>query len=255
MKHRIEITTNQAKVMRDALEMYARTLKGQHFGITDNLDMVWSSREEFSATFQKTFEPSDSMSKKSDIAWDLYQSVRHSVAWLENPKGGVQVCYDTPMRTSTEPLATVDYKPENPIEVLNAFMMEPLQTKVKGIMGDRTDIDMDTYNALLELGIGGFVKSEDTEDKIQYITELWAKIEDNVIDCLKAGGYDPNLESSHRETKVNNAIRDALKVFEPVVSKRVLIVLMLVTTNGGDKKTFFEELATERVKTFFTREN
>lgn len=48
-------------------------------------------------------------SDKSKTAWDLYQVVRHRLAWDANPNGNpFSVMHDTPMQTSKEPLAWME---------------------------------------------------------------------------------------------------------------------------------------------------
>jgi len=41
------------------------------------------------------------------IAWDLQQVIRHRLAWDRNPKGGIQVSFDDPLKSSREPLASI----------------------------------------------------------------------------------------------------------------------------------------------------
>jgi hypothetical protein len=48
-------------------------------------------------------------SDTSKTAWDIYQVVRHRLAWDATPEGDpMSVMFDEPMRTSTEPLAWIE---------------------------------------------------------------------------------------------------------------------------------------------------
>ena len=47
--------------------------------------------------------------ERSKIAWDVYQVVRHRLAWDANPEGDrMSVMFDQPMKTSKEPLAFME---------------------------------------------------------------------------------------------------------------------------------------------------
>ena len=37
-------------------------------------------------------------SEEAQVAWEMLQSIRHTIAWDENPKGGMTVEYDIPMK-------------------------------------------------------------------------------------------------------------------------------------------------------------
>jgi hypothetical protein len=47
------------------------------------------------------------VSERAKIAWDLYQVVRHRMAWDMHPKGGLGVCYDEPYQVAKEKLPTM----------------------------------------------------------------------------------------------------------------------------------------------------
>jgi len=48
-------------------------------------------------------------SAESKTAWDLYQVVRHRLAWDAQPEGDpMSVLFDQPMKTSREPLARIE---------------------------------------------------------------------------------------------------------------------------------------------------
>jgi hypothetical protein len=41
------------------------------------------------------------------VTWDIYQVIRHAMAWHRNPNGGWTVDFDEPMVASNEPLPSV----------------------------------------------------------------------------------------------------------------------------------------------------
>lgn len=41
-------------------------------------------------------------------AWDIYQVVRHVLAWERQPEGGIQVSFDEPRSVNNKPLATME---------------------------------------------------------------------------------------------------------------------------------------------------
>lgn len=44
----------------------------------------------------------------SDRAWDVYQVIRHAMAWNEHPEGGVTVDFHPPFSAANEKLATCE---------------------------------------------------------------------------------------------------------------------------------------------------
>lgn len=44
----------------------------------------------------------------SDRAWDVYQVIRHAMAWHEHPEGGTTVDFHTPYSAAHEKLATCE---------------------------------------------------------------------------------------------------------------------------------------------------
>lgn len=124
MKVTLEMNETQAKVLMNALELYSRLKMGQ----LDTLKWMvvpiipeTSSIVEFNNTINELkkimfpdLEPNQYygifMEEAGDgqIAFDIYQVVRHDISWFKEPKGGVYVDFNTPMRASKEPLPKVN---------------------------------------------------------------------------------------------------------------------------------------------------
>lgn len=97
---------DQAKVLRDACELLARIRIGQIEQVAYTMmdaDMSLMKHKEFLRKLTKQKSIGDD--EKADIAWDLYQVIRHTIAWHENPSGGISVIYDPPFQASCHPLA------------------------------------------------------------------------------------------------------------------------------------------------------
>ena len=254
MKHRIEITNNQAKIMRDALEMYARTLKGQSFGITDNLDMQLEGRKELEETFGKVFKPSKVLDENSSISWDLYQSIRYSVAWHESPEGGLQVCFDSPMKTSKEPLPQVVRVPETDLEGLLDYTTQPLLGKVCDIVKDSTLITDEIRRGLYELGLSDYTNYDNSKERIDFVSGILEKIKPYVIENLKTDSYDPTDSSSENRLKINKAIGKAMKTHEPNNAKLIIHVIVLTST-GKDAGDLFLDKFVDSLLEDLSKEN
>lgn len=123
----LEITDAQALVLRDALELLARVQMGQMGAVVDEVvcwrpDGAYSTKpiaeaREAADALRDALMPdnlgiqSTQIPERARIAWDMYQSVRYSLAWSSVPEGAPrpswQVQYDEPMKTSAEPLPQV----------------------------------------------------------------------------------------------------------------------------------------------------
>lgn len=119
--YQLSMTDEQAKVVERALEFYTRIRNGQF------KELLWELRDlrPFDSTNQWDMESLAFMLRgllfpelgrdrgasygvghdhKADVAWDVYQTVRHTRSWHEHPEGGIGVNFDTPLHTSSEPL-------------------------------------------------------------------------------------------------------------------------------------------------------
>lgn len=131
MEVTLKLTEKQAEVMVKALDLYGRILIGQ----TEEVESVYRWHYFQSLTLEKLQDARDALNVVKFVLWgfhpgasfgihhpdvhddarkafDLQQVIRNTIARVKNPKGGIQVCYDTPTQTSTEePLATIEVKP------------------------------------------------------------------------------------------------------------------------------------------------
>lgn len=111
-KYVLTLTREQAIVTRDALELFARLKIGQFERITEMMLDVRSAEEYcrrrdlandlFKITSGIIFGRNAyglSNCKKDDehhIAWNIYTTLRHHIAWHDNPEGGWGVYFDKP---------------------------------------------------------------------------------------------------------------------------------------------------------------
>jgi hypothetical protein len=138
----LTITQEQATVIATACEFLARIQSGQikeafdHLPLDENID--WGVYHEIQDNLTKRLPEilkggidgwhssfgvgNPELPKSHDIAWDLYQVLRHKLAWERAVKEGLIesedsprkfpemmfVSYDTPMQFGTEPLAKIE---------------------------------------------------------------------------------------------------------------------------------------------------
>lgn len=124
-KYTLEISENQARVIRDALEAFARVHLGQ-FGMAIEFILLLSptsdkteSRDQIRILLDKASSIytgmsssasfgiySDEISKDARTAWDIYQVIRHrlSTEYLkEHPNASTSgVSFNKPMKTDSE---------------------------------------------------------------------------------------------------------------------------------------------------------
>lgn len=121
--YQLFITESQAQILVDALDLYSRIGAGQLEEIAHVLRInPGTQHEKVAAVEELAKEASNcwmgragghhgiSSEKVHDafrVAWDLQQVIRHRLAWDRNPKGGIQVNFDEPLKSSKEPLATI----------------------------------------------------------------------------------------------------------------------------------------------------
>lgn len=116
-KYNLEITEKQAKIIIQSLDFFSRMGCGQwneifyhpsigfskepnineiarnNINFTKNL-IMGLGKNEFIGIFE-----SDECNK---IAWDILQVIRHRIAWDNEPRGGIQVIFDTPFKSSKQ---------------------------------------------------------------------------------------------------------------------------------------------------------
>jgi len=125
----LTLTPEQARVVSRACELFTRLHIGQLNELTwELLDL---SRKDF-CECRDAAEPLLLMIRRlyfpdlilpgasygvgknlvSDRAWDVYQVIRHALAWQEHPEGGVTVDFHTPFSVANEPLPICEVKHE-----------------------------------------------------------------------------------------------------------------------------------------------
>ena len=120
----LELSPTQARVLCNACELYTRLHIGQfdHLiwefmnvkdmsHIANRNDVARSLLSALRALYFPDLGTNTGASygvghdEQSDIAWDIYQVVRHVQAWHEHPEGGYTVNFHDPLQTAQEPLA------------------------------------------------------------------------------------------------------------------------------------------------------
>ena len=123
----IHISAAQAQVISTACEVLARLGMGQfrdaleHLPLSETVPDGWFEDMDGIAHILKKHTTvmqgvgayhsigSHKTSAQSKTAWDLYQVVRHRLAWDASPEGNsMSVMFDTPRKTSAEPLAWME---------------------------------------------------------------------------------------------------------------------------------------------------
>lgn len=111
--YNIELSEQQAIVLISATEMYARLLAGQTFTLSDHLIAEISTedlsqiRDLLRQVEKIIYNNKLPKPKQSNIAWDMYQSIRYRISWDKYPEGGNGVCFDRPICMSGEPLIKI----------------------------------------------------------------------------------------------------------------------------------------------------
>lgn len=108
----LTLTREQAQMVEDACELYARLRIGQFERIVEMmLDVCdaenYCERRDTAAALLQTVAcvifgrtaygtPECKEDALHYRAWNIYAALRHCLAWHDNPKGGWGVCYDEP---------------------------------------------------------------------------------------------------------------------------------------------------------------
>ena len=120
-KYILEMNEDQAQILTDALEFYARMSIGQWNELAElvlNLDddeYVDKERKMVNRLMKLRYiafpdlpiDASYSVTSKplACLAWELYTVVRHRIAWTNHPEGGMTVNFDPPISFTGVPLA------------------------------------------------------------------------------------------------------------------------------------------------------
>ena len=124
-KYRLEVNRDQLSTIKRALEFYSRIGMGQlkeidswEFNFEDldggEKQYVDDALQRISCFF--TGLPPNAyrgighkdVPDACNSAWDIYQVVRHHIAWEDHPEGGLFVQFDKPWKTSKQPLAKIE---------------------------------------------------------------------------------------------------------------------------------------------------
>ena len=118
-KYRIEVNEEQAKIISLALDIFSRIEAGQLEWVFSMIP--WKYRENLESAepmlkelqllltgMQRGNLGIGNVSNSARIAFDLHQVIRHRLAWDKEPKGGMGVFFDPPMKWSDQPLAEIE---------------------------------------------------------------------------------------------------------------------------------------------------
>jgi len=110
------ISEHQAHVLIEALELYSRIGMGQFHQIWHVFDFPSGAdtdrlfdelRYEGGLKHGQYYGIRNSKIRDSfRISWDIYQVIRHRLAWDYEPKGGIGVQFDKPFKQGKEDLIT-----------------------------------------------------------------------------------------------------------------------------------------------------
>lgn len=136
MKYKLTLDEEQAKVLIDALDLYARLRIGQieEVGHTfrfrgaadpdkelEQFEQVDAACKELKRAMFPDLHPNASYGigsqktpKDAQVAWEIHGVVRHRMAWDKTPKGGMQVWFDETMKYSGVPLPTIEHEESKP---------------------------------------------------------------------------------------------------------------------------------------------
>lgn len=125
-KYKLTLTKKQADVISRCTEFFARVQLGQvedlRHQLLDNkhvLGLSDTTKQKIKSLLNEihtliTGSANESLSihsldisEDAQTAWDIYQVIRHVLAWERCPEGGIQVSFHEPRQTSKEPLTTL----------------------------------------------------------------------------------------------------------------------------------------------------
>lgn len=123
----ITVTTEQARMMQDALELWARCSIGQfkeaiepsepyRSEVPSEFVHDWRNLAEQMERLWRAYDmPSTIRAAKGDLAWEMHQTIRHRLSWdrIGSPQHRdwatmMGVCYDDPMRITGKPLIQIE---------------------------------------------------------------------------------------------------------------------------------------------------
>lgn len=144
----ITCSGRQAMLLMLAAEMWARISAGQFKEATNPLkDIARTPEQEEKIQDFEDFLRNNSMvldkSPSSDLAWDMYQVIRHRLTWdrANNPKvrPSVMVDFDEPFHTASEPFLKIErvgsQKADKTAAILNLYKKEEYAKILQEIVG------------------------------------------------------------------------------------------------------------------------
>ena len=127
-KYVLTMDSETARMVSRACELYARIVCGQYEEVSFETAMAWPEkfksdhycemRDQAEAALQaaklamfpelsRHSSYGVSHNRKADTAWNVYQVVRHAMAWHEHPEGGNTVNFQKPMAFSGAPMPEI----------------------------------------------------------------------------------------------------------------------------------------------------
>ena len=122
-KYKLEIDTDQAKIIDLALDLYTRIGQGMFEEIlwhpryafktnTDNLPeariILDRLKKLLTGNDPNVYDGMGQLTDEDHIAYDLHQVIRYRLAWDENPKGDITVDFGKPLKYSNYELAKME---------------------------------------------------------------------------------------------------------------------------------------------------
>jgi len=129
-QYRLTFNEEQARLIVQAMDAYSRLSIGQFdaaIGSTWMHKILEVDRKEVEYhcnQLKKIFTGMDhpgasygiyskEILDRARIAWDIQQVVRNRLAWDKNPEGGFTVNFDSPMKSSEQPLPMIEKRIED----------------------------------------------------------------------------------------------------------------------------------------------
>ena len=124
-KYNLEVNRDQLQTIKRALEFYSRIGMGQLNEVTswefnfkdlndvdrryteDALGYIGELLTDLPRNAYRGIGHRD-VPDSCTSAFDMYQVIRHHIAWEDHPEGGLFVQFDTPMKFSKQPLAKIE---------------------------------------------------------------------------------------------------------------------------------------------------
>jgi len=109
-KYQLTLTEKQARIVRDACELYERLHAGQWHAMKHLIpikkEFNWAILEERFRLFIQPYCDTTKM-KFERNAGDIYHVIRHRISWDRCPEGGFTVDFYKPMKFGDEPLPEI----------------------------------------------------------------------------------------------------------------------------------------------------